>query len=310
MTLRAFVTVAVLATANVHAATTVLYVQPSVGSVSSILNGTPIPDVATIRTFDVGTVSQIPFWNVSSFTGLSTPVGESANWERTVDSTWNGSTAVQAYQNSVGFQLHTYSSPVVSGRPLKTINLHLDFSESKFVRPWGGQYGQNAKLCMGFYAAVPSSWSGDGSTNSSGANFTFRDVSSGRTFTVGVMLYSSGNILDFVGYDGGQGGTNMPMVGSYYGAQQYITTTPGSGFARQSTWNNDTWFGFCMTPQNINTVVAAVNASLPAGQPLFTAANLGLGTSIIGTEIFTGDTGTSNGHMAARFREWAILIEH
>ena len=309
MNVRAVFAAAILSTSSAHAVTTILYVQPSVGSINEILSDTPIPDVATIRTFDLGAVNQTVPWDVSAFTGLSIPPALRSSAERTVNPNWNGSTAVQAYQNSVGFQLHTYSAPSFV-RPLKTINLHLDFSESKFVRPWGGQYGANAKLCMGFYAAIPSSWNGDGSRNSSGANFTFRDISSGKPFTVGVMLYASDHIQNFVDVDDGEGATNMVMIGSYFGEQSRITTTPGSAFASLSTSTNEAWYGFCLTPANIASIVDTANSFYSSGQPAFSVATIGLGTASLGTEVFKGDNGTHNGHMAARFREWAILIEH
>ncbi|MDH5858247.1 hypothetical protein [Lampropedia aestuarii] len=299
------------------AETTFLYTQPFVYEVDSILRNNPISgftqNIAGIATYDVGITDQIPKWNVSDFTGLQIPDSEKFKSERTVDATWYGSTAIQTYNNSIATQLHTYSSPYRNDRSLKTISINLDFSEDRLARPWNGDYGQNAKLCMGFFAAVPSSWTGDGSHNESGANFSLRDISTGRYFTIGALLYSSSGATEYIGFDGGAGSLNIPMVSTYFGSQNFITTTPGSASSRTATWDDDTYFGFCLTRQNIELIVNEVNKNYPNYN--FTVENLVLGTANLGSEISTGDPnagelGRKDGHMATRFTEWTILIEN
>ncbi|WP_369934483.1 hypothetical protein [Xanthomonas tesorieronis] len=295
-----------------QAATTFLYTQPSVDAIAPILinnpSGGPTPNIGTITTYGIGATTQVPAWDVSAFTGLQIPAGQRAVLERTVDAGWLGATAVQAYQDRIAFQLHTNSSPYVQDRPLKTINFGLDFSDDRLVRPWGGVYGADAKLCMGFSAAVPSSWSGEGSTNYSGANFSLRDITSNKWFTIGAILFSTAPVSEYVGFDGGTGATNVPMVATYYGSQELITTSPGSASVRSSIWKDDTWFGYCLTRQNIEKIVNQVNTNFPGSN--FSVANLVLGSAHIGTEIATGTNGLNNGHMAARFGGWNILIEH
>jgi hypothetical protein len=310
MSLKYFTLAAMLATTSMsNAATTFLYSQPYVSSIAPVMANDPaggtVPNTAMIRTYGVGATNQVPNWDVSSFSGLVIPGNLRGNFERTVDANWLGSTAIQAYENAFGLQLHTYSSPVFSDRHLKTINVDIDFSES--VKPWGGQFGTNAKLCMGFLAAIPSSWSGEGSENYSGSNFSFRDSTSGKMFTIGVMLYSTLQPTEEVGFDGGAGSTDMPMVSSYFGASKYITTTPSSSYFRSQTWGDEEYFGFCLTRTNIESVVADVNQKYPGYN--FSVNNLIIGSAAIGTEIAIGPMNINNGHMAARFRHWNILIE-
>lgn len=293
-----------------NAATTFLYTQPYVSSIAPVMANDPaggtLPNTAMIRTFNVGATNQVPNWNVSTFTGLAVPWNSRENFERTVDANWLGSTAIQAYENAFGLQLHTYSSPYRPDRNLRTINVDIDFSNA--VKPWGGQFGSEAKLCMGFLAAIPSSWSGEGSQNYSGTNFTFRDATSNKMFTIGVMLYSTLPPIEDVSFDGGAGATNMPMVPSYFGAPKYITTTPSSSFFQSQTWSGERYFGFCLTRANIERVVADVNNKYPEYN--FSVSNLIVGSAALGAEISIGEKNANNGHMAARFRHWNILIEN
>ncbi len=214
----------------------------------------PWPQNKTIiHTGGLGDVSarSIP-WPVKDFTRFD-PTGNPGDFQKGVAEDFYGSSAVQLQGYTAGMHIHSYSSPTSGIYKLAQVA----YAWEQNVFPW--KYGGKANLCMSYYAAVPNSWTGDGSINYSYIAAAVRDMSTGKVLWIAMIHYDSR------GEDGFYEGPvwweeqNTAIAVGYYGGQRYSSLIPTSYRSTGKTWNNWRYYGCGISQGQLQAMVNDIN---------------------------------------------------
>ena len=239
----------------------VIYSQESVGNIENRALSDPavIPEHITVMvTFGLGinATSQPITWNVGDFTGLYVPEPKE-NYQRGINNSWYGSTAVQMYGTSAGVQVHTYSAPEHSSSNLANGQIAYRWLDSDDVRVWTEP---TSIMKMGFYLQVPKVYVEGGAVAYSNVILGFKDTVSGGQLWFIVNIYDirgSSAFFEWVGWDSG---TNMPMVATYLGGgTRFAYISEKSNLSTGETWAQWRYFEFLVNRNNFTNAVQAIN---------------------------------------------------
>ena len=245
----------------------VIYQQESVESIEgrAISNPTTIPYHKTMMvTFGVGddATSQAITWDVGDFSGLHVP-DPKQNYQRGINNSWYGSTAVQMYQNYAGLQLHTYSASEHPASNLANAQMAYWWSDSDNERVWGSD---TSIMRISLDLQVPKVWVEGGAVAYSNVILLFKDTKSGRSVWFIVNAYDVRGEQSFSEWIGWDDGTGIPMIVTYFGSGcQYGYLDDGSSIATGSTWSGWRYFGFLVNTWNFTRAIEDVNSKYSLG---------------------------------------------
>jgi len=220
-----------------------------------VFSDSPMPAGKTIiHTAGLGNASAkaIP-WAVGNFTGFYPRGNDPRAFQRGVADNVYGSTAVQLQGITIAMHIHSYSAPRVSSIYRPALAYH---AFDQHVYPW--RYGTSARLCVDHYAAVPSSWTGDGSINYSYAAIAVHDMFSDRPLWIAASHYDSRGMM--VEQPVWWPEERIAIALGYYGGERYTSLLPGSSRTTGETWNHWRYFGFSIARQQLQALVTDVNS--------------------------------------------------
>ncbi len=268
-------------------------------------------------------------WNAGDFTTLG-PVPSVNRRGFSATPNWYGSTAAQLKGIETGLHLHTWSTPgeaITNAQNDVTIKKAKDVPSLQYMYsflsapyPWSDGNGNN-EFCLGFKAAVPSSYplhttQSDYDAANKTANYVetavvIRDNLTGRYIHLLQQLYDNrGSFSEGFSTDTRVGG----FVTTYYGSDSgFSTPITSSNNATGQTWSDYKYFGSCISKANLQNVVQAMNSNNP-GVPYSNApSDYSVVSFMLLNEIGqkflrdnNGNTKQSEGHLSVKAQEfWA-----
>ncbi len=244
-----------------------IYSPESISDITGHVYSDPsvLPFHKTIMaTFGLGAdaTSQTITWNVGDFTGLNVP-DPKENYQRGINNSWYGSTAVQMYGNYAGIQVHTYSAPSHPDSNLANAQISYQWSESDNEHPWNYD---SSIMAMRFNLQVPTVWVEGGAVAYSNAILLLEDTSTGKKVWYIVNMYDTRDMSIFKEYIGWDSGTNIPMIITYFGHGTRYTYIPSnSATSTDKTWSDWKFFEFFVSRNNLTWAVNDVNSQYSMG---------------------------------------------
>ena len=238
----------------------VIYQQESVDSIDDRAYSDPsaIPYHKTVMvTFGLGdATSQEITWDVGDFTGLHVP-DPKQNYQKGINNSWYGSTAVQMYQNYAGVQVHTYSAESHPSSNLANAQLAYWWYDSDDVRVWTSG---DSIMKMSAYLQVPRVWVEGGAVAYSNIILLFKDTTTGKSVWFIVNYFDTREESIFKEWIGFDSGTNIPMIVTYFGHNtKYAYLEPNSYPAINQTWTGWHYYEFRVNRFNFTTAINDVN---------------------------------------------------
>ncbi|MDX4958118.1 hypothetical protein [Delftia acidovorans] len=264
------------------------------------------PGKVVIDTWGLGVLNKKPNWEVGEFTGMFLTPAEKSTAELAVNTDWVGSSAVQGSGNNFALQLHTWSSGSSNYR-FNTKAIFYRWTAPNQISPWNTSYYPNGtQLCTGIFAAVPGSYTGDGSANYGGVDLKFVDTYSGQSLVVSGHYYHSLGIGEDANHDTL---TGWSQIISHFGSQNYIKSSLGSSTGKTMPWSNFEWFGYCVGRPEIDKAINAIKARFTDKSIDLQADRLRFDFALAGSEIYTGPNDIHNGWMAVKFKDWTVYTK-
>ncbi len=284
-----------------------IYQQESVSSIEgrAVSDPSAIPYHKTMMvTFGLGAsaTSQVITWDVGDFSGLHVP-DPKGNYQRGINNSWYGSTAVQMYQDYAGIQLHTYSAEEHPSSNLANAQLAYWWEDADNMRVWTGA---DSVLKMSMYFQVPRVWVEGNAVAYSNVILLFKDTTTGKSVWYIVNAFDTRGSSSFSEWIGWDSGTNIPMVISYFGrGTEYAYLGPGSSVATGETWSGWRYLEFRISRGNFTKAMEDVNSQYSTG--MSTDPGDYIITEItVQAEIYWPNDGESNGHIGVSMHQVSL----
>jgi len=253
-------------------------------------------NMCRLGSFDDSFMSEPITWDVCDFSGFY-PSGDLTLSQR--GQPGYGACAIQMQGTTVGFQLHTWSTPPDDPHPYDLLNGSLVYNWWYSYPPYGWRY-DTSTVKLKYLLRVPTVyWEGEGkSVPYAYAALVLKDETTGTKIWYGMVNYDPrGTSHEYIGWDPG---TAMAIIATYYNSStQYCTLAPFSSTTQSNTWNTWKYFECIITRQNLIHALQDLNLTHPLGVSTnpgdYTIFQLSLQT-----EIYWPD---GNAHMGAAYKE-------
>lgn len=217
----------------------------------------------TVVTYNLGDVTRgIPEWTVGNFTGFF-PQGMVVDFQRAVDgsSAGYGSTAVQMQGTTTAFHINSYRAPAgLPPRKMAGLQYAWSTNSAKASCPWNAElFGESATLRFDYEAAVPTSSTQEGSTNSSCLSLLIVNRINQTQVWLTMGLYDSRGRSAFNEGVHWNEGADSPTIASYYGGTRYSTTLPGSSESDVLPWAEWRTFSHIVSRSQLQQALSDIN---------------------------------------------------
>jgi hypothetical protein len=173
-----------------------------------------------------------------------------------------GSTAESMYDTGsepiFGVMLNSWDFCYDPRAPLAGTYLQYIFSDTDDYRPFS--YGSKSVLYYSQMLQIPQAYAVDHGQAQITQGITFVDTVHQKYFWFHPMVFATNfsNVNhEKINYDGG---TNAPMVETYFGPRTlYVTQSPSSYSSTNRTWSGWHWYGYSISYTQFKTVISAVN---------------------------------------------------
>jgi len=220
-------------------------------------------NMCRLGSFDDSFMADPVTWAVGDYSGFY-PSGDLTLSQRGQNA--YGECAIQMQGTTVGFQLHTWSTPPDDPQPYDLLNGSLVYNWWNSYPPRGWRY-DTSFVKLKYLLRVPTVyWEGEGkSVPYTYAALVLKDETTGTKIWFGIVNYDPrGTSHEYIGWDPG---TDMAIIATYYSSStQYCTLAPFSSTTQSNTWNTWKYFDCIITRQNLIHALQDLNLTHPLGR--------------------------------------------
>jgi len=259
-------------------------------------------NMCRLGSFDDSFMSSPITWAVGDFSGFY-PSGDLTISQR--GQSGYGACAIQMQGTTVGFQLHTWSTPPENPNYYDLLNGSLVYNWWDSYPPYGWRYDTSSVKLKYLFKVPTVYWEGEGkSVPYAYAALVLKDRTTGIKIWFCIANYDPrGTSHEYIGWDPG---TAMAMIVTLYGpGTSYCTLATFSEITQSDLWDSWKYFDCIITRQNLTNAMQDLNLTHALGVSTnpddYTIYQLSLQT-----EIYWPD---GNAHLGAAYKECYLTEE-